>query len=744
MIAWKVGNRIRFSKKYILLFCLIIAFISNNNLVAQTTHQLPPNQPEQDACNALQICGSQFFTPYSYTGTGTHLDLNETPCFPSNGGGEKNSVWLRINVLQAGNILFKLTPVNPSDNYNFAVLDITGKDCSALTLKDVIRCNYNSNIPASAGGATGLSDTSRTPYVQSGAFGESFAQAVFAQTGGAYLIMVSSASDVPAMGFTIDFSGSDAVFYNPPNPILKSVDVPCNNASSISIKTSNDILCSSIAADGSDFATNAPAKIISASGLNCAGKEGYTNSIVINFSSVLPPGNYSLIAKKGTDNNTLADICNNQLFLPASSIPFIVKQSGKVTFDNESVCYQQLPYTWNGIKVKVGGNNAASYTTGSAAGCDSTTILNLQVSQAPQQVYMSKTICDGDSYVLPWDSAVNVAGTYVHHIPNSNGCDSIIKSVTVSVIVPPSGTVQQRDSTIQTGFCLGGFALLSPGNNFTNYLWNTGQTSSSIVVDIAGTYSLMATDNYGCTTIDTFVVARYPFPVAGFQNIEKLCKDSSVTLDAGAGGSYYLWNTGSTNQKITANEPGTYWVFIATSDKCTSTDTVNVITVPGPARFLPPDFTKCPNKEITVTPLNNFSAYTWNNGSNSNSITVLKGGLYWLDVIDYNGCRGRDSIIVIDSICPSYFYMPNAFTPNDDRLNDIFRPLFSGNISGYHLSIFNRWGKLIFASNDPLHGWDGTVKGYLQPLDTYIWICTYSLDGNPLQTDKGVVTLIRQ
>jgi gliding motility-associated-like protein len=87
--------------------------------------------------------------------------------------------------------------------------------------------------------------------------------------------------------------------------------------------------------------------------------------------------------------------------------------------------------------------------------------------------------------------------------------------------------------------------------------------------------------------------------------------------------------------------------------------------------------------------------------------------------------------------------MPNAFTPNNDMHNDVFKPTFSGALSRYHLSIYNRWGKLIFSTNNPLTGWDGTAKGYPQPVDTYIWICSYSLDRNPLHTEKGTVNLIK-
>lgn len=732
----------------LLLFCLAIYLVQFNKLTAQiTNYQLPPNQPEQDACNALQLCGGTFSTPYSYTGKGRKLDLDETPCYKQAGGGEVNSVWLELHTGSAGNIVFKIKPVNPDDDYDFAVLNITGKNCNALTSDNVVRCNYNNNLKGSnIDGVIGLSDTSRTPYIQEGAFGGSFAQAVFAKSNEVYLIMINNygnyVSGGPSKGFTIDFTGSTSIFDNTPSPQLKSVDVPCKNANSIIVKTSTEVLCSSIAADGSDFTTNAPAKIIRASGLNCTNRGGYTNSIVINFSSVIPNGHYTINAKMGSDNNTLIGLCNNDLSLPSNAVQYIVQQNGKVAVDNESICYQQLPFLWHGFTIN-NNDSGKVYTTKSAEGCDSTTILNFHVSEAPKQVTMSASVCDGDTYILPWGSAVTKAGTYTHHYPNTNGCDSIIENVTVNVFVPLGGDVQTRDSTIQTGFCLNGSVVLRPQNDFESYLWNTGKTSSSIVVNIAGAYSLIAKDKFGCNTIDTFVVARYQSPAPAFNNVENICEGGTKTLDAGTNATSYLWNNGSSAETFTTNKPGKFWVYLTTAHSCTATDTVNVVTVQNPANFLIASVTKCSFKNVTLTPLNKFDAYAWSTGDNTSSTNVLTGGLYWLDVTDYNGCTGRDSIKVIDSTCYEYFYMPNAFTPNNDYHNDIFKPAFSGPISGYHFSVYNRWGKLVFSTNDPVSGWDGTLQGFQQPVGVYIWICSYRLDAQPLHTEKGTVTLIR-
>ncbi len=735
--------------KYAAGFCLaLFFFFVTSKLTAQTTYQLPPGQPEQDACYALQLCGNTFYTPYSYAGTGHQLDLDESPCKAGPGGGEQNSVWLKVHIVQAGTMEFTIQPVDPQDDYDFAVVNATNKPCGPFTKADVVRCNYNLNTPGSnKNGSIGLRDTSRTSYIVSGTYGYSYAQAVYAKSDETYLILINNygnyVSGGPSKGFTINFDGSTAVFDNGQAPELSNINVPCNNANSIIIKTSTDVLCNSIAADGSDFTTNAPAAITGATGINSVGNSGYTNLISIKFSTALPAGSYTLNAKKGTDHNSLLDLCGNELSPAASSLPFIVKINAKEVLDNERICFEQLPYTWNGIKITNGGDSVAKYTIHSAEGCDSTTYLNLHVSAPPTQINISKTICDGDTYVLPWDSAVSDEGMYVHHYPNSNGCDSVVESVHLTVFVPPSGNVQQRDSTFQTGFCQHGSLRISPPEPFVSYQWNTGETTSSILVTVAGVYGLVAKDQYGCTTIDTFVVAAYQFPTTNFGHGVNLCSNGTVKLDAGAGAVSYLWDNGSTNETRSVNTPGQYWVVLTIGHGCQSTDSVNVVSVPPPANFLQASVTKCMYKEVTLMPLANFPGYLWSNGSKAPGINVVNGGWYWLEATDMNGCVGRDSIKVIDSLCPVYFYIPSAFTPNGDGLNDIFKPTFAGSVSGYHLSIYNRWGGNVFDSKNPEEGWDGTLKGYAQPTGVYIWICSYSLDGKALRKDKGTVTLLR-
>jgi gliding motility-associated-like protein len=137
-----------------------------------------------------------------------------------------------------------------------------------------------------------------------------------------------------------------------------------------------------------------------------------------------------------------------------------------------------------------------------------------------------------------------------------------------------------------------------------------------------------------------------------------------------------------------------------------------------------------------------FTDYVWNTGDTLTSITVTQPGVYWLRFRDQNGCLNSDTMYVLENhICGSF--IPSAFTPNNDGLNDVFKPVITGNFISYKLSVFNRWGEKIFESTDPGKGWDGTLKKEKLTTDVFIWMCEYQLVGKPAILKRGTVTLIR-
>ncbi len=85
---------------------------------------------------------------------------------------------------------------------------------------------------------------------------------------------------------------------------------------------------------------------------------------------------------------------------------------------------------------------------------------------------------------------------------------------------------------------------------------------------------------------------------------------------------------------------------------------------------------------------------------------------------------------------------PTAFSPNGDGINDIYAAL-SDSVKVFELNIYNRWGELVFTSNDLSIGWDGFFKGTEQPLDTYVYVAHATLFNNKKKNYKGILTLLR-
>ncbi|PZF73852.1 gliding motility-associated C-terminal domain-containing protein [Taibaiella soli] len=301
------------------VFCATWPF--SNKLTAQA---LPPLQPEQDACNALELCGLSFTVPYSYSGYGQKLEHSQGPptfsCFD-----ETNSVWFKITVATPGNIVFKIVPADSTNDYDFAVFDVSQHPCdSVLYSTQQIRCNGNTILPIGSipGGIIGLDMTSTLLNVPAGTIGSPFCQFIAGTAGQQLLILVDNFS-ASAAGFTIDFTGTTATFVQGPHPALAQVMPACSKSEKITVKTTKPVKCNSIATDGSDFFLTPSGTIASAVGQNCSTPNGYTTQIDLQFASPLAPGNYVVNAQTGTDGNTLLDLCGNALIAP-DTLHFVV------------------------------------------------------------------------------------------------------------------------------------------------------------------------------------------------------------------------------------------------------------------------------------------------------------------------------------------------------------------------------------------------------------------------------------
>ena len=118
-------------------------------------------------------------------------------------------------------------------------------------------------------------------------------------------------------------------------------------------------------------------------------------------------------------------------------------------------------------------------------------------------------------------------------------------------------------------------------------------------------------------------------------------------------------------------------------------------------------------------------------------------GIFTDTLSNINGCDSiRTLFLTIRASCIPVS-IPNAFTPNKDGTNDIFKPIITQEVSDYSFTIFNRYGQKIFASNKYGTGWDGTFKGLAQPRNAYVYLLNFKNNNGELMEYKGTVTLIR-
>ena len=185
-------------------------------------------------------------------------------------------------------------------------------------------------------------------------------------------------------------------------------------------------------------------------------------------------------------------------------------------------------------------------------------------------------------------------------------------------------------------------------------------------------------------------------------------------------------------------EAGVYTDHFRTPGGCDSVRTLILNVLAPPKPDLGKDFVLCSGSRADITP-GIFDSYRWQNGDSTSSFTVLRPDTYSVEVT--NGCgSARGSVKVGYSKCKVVF--PTAFTPNGDGLNERFRALHTENVDGFSLSVYSRYGGLVFQTSDVNGSWDGKLNGKYVSSSFYVWVCHYQ-EGGQWVNEKGSVVLIR-
>jgi gliding motility-associated-like protein len=230
------------------------------------------------------------------------------------------------------------------------------------------------------------------------------------------------------------------------------------------------------------------------------------------------------------------------------------------------------------------------------------------------------------------------------------------------------------------------------------------------------------------------------------------CKSKPVLEAPVFGSATYQWYkdsiaiAGATNNTYNVlDDAGLHYynALITTGDSCITTEPFLITPSKLDQVHVPADTDICDDNVLLLAPAITGITYTVN-GFTDTSVRINAEGSYTITATDIYGCQRNFTSIVIKQNCSDCIaFIPSAFTPNNDGLNDIFRPRLYCALSRFHFSIYNRWGKKIFETNDTNKAWDGIYNGQKLPVGSYVYLIDYTTLPGIKKTNKGVITLIR-
>ncbi len=332
--------------------------------------------------------------------------------------------------------------------------------------------------------------------------------------------------------------------------------------------------------------------------------------------------------------------------------------------------------------------------------------------------------CDGTSHGaeqgLPGDTLLNIPTSFTYPVVDLGN------DTTVCVYLDPF--------------------VLNAGGGYDGYVWNDGSTDSTYNVFNSGNYFVTVTNAFGCEATDTVYITVNDAPPLNLPDTLQFCAGASFPLDAGAGATSYLWQNGTNGQTFTATDEGIYWVTITNAIGCATTDTCIVLPLwPLPEINLGNDTIICLGDEKILDATGTGFSYLWNDGSINPVYTATIPGVYSVVVTDTNNCSYTDEINLSPG-CGHDIFIPTAFSPNGDGVNDVYNIVPFNELLSYNIQIFSRWGQLLFESADINSGWDGTYNNITSEIGTYIFKIVYQVDtfeGPAEFTRGGTVALLR-
>jgi len=353
------------------------------------------------------------------------------------------------------------------------------------------------------------------------------------------------------------------------------------------------------------------------------------------------------------------------------------------------------------------------------------------------------------------------SGVYNVSVTEFAGC---IRNVFITITQPLLLTANINNIINPTcfGYCDGNASVLINGGTMPYYvIWSNNSTTPTVNNLCNGSYYVTVTDSNSCIAKDTVVMVQ-PSPLLiqlTSTNVPcvQVCNGVAIANPSGSTPPYYYtWSDGQTTQSATNLCEGLYSVLLTDAHGCTITDTISV----ADSTIFPPNIHTYAQKDtiyksqstgLFTTQLNGFT-YQWHPANTLNNPTIYnpiatptQTTTYYVDIIDQWGCVLKDSvtIYVIDVICDeSNIFIPNAFSPNGDNANDVLY-VRGRIIDELYLTIYNRWGEMVFETRNISDGWNGIYKSKLSEPGVYVYYLDVTCIDKQKFFKKGNITLLR-
>ncbi len=323
------------------------------------------------------------------------------------------------------------------------------------------------------------------------------------------------------------------------------------------------------------------------------------------------------------------------------------------------------------------------------------------------------------------------------------------------------GTPQDIEIIGNTSICEGDTGRLEvSGSNLRTYEWSTGTFDSAISISTEDTYQVTVTNEFGCTGTASSHVVLQELPHALIEGDTLLCEGESTTLTASGGDSYY-WSTGDIGAYTSVDEAGIYSVTVSANNCESETSTTlsyfdgGMVEVDLGADLHVRSDTKTQLAMKTNLPVSDIDEINWTPSTGlsctdcpSPVAQVSEEIVYEVTLVSKNGCTYSDAIVLrIDA--GINVYVPSAFSPNDDGINDRLTVFASPEVKLVDVfRIYDRWGSLVFEAvdfvpNDENFGWDGNFRGQTKSSAVFVWYAKVTKSNGRVEIFSGDVSLMR-